>query len=377
MTDHQDTDFADIVRPEINGLPDYNAGLARDRFKARYGVECRAKLDSNENPLGPSPRAVAAIMAGAENVGFYPDAATLTLRQAIGEGLALPPQHVVTGNGSEDLIGAVFRAVLRPGDHVVTICPSFGLHEFGALACGATVAKYAFGDDWSFPVDDMIKAIADRPRVLIFSSPSNPAGPAISEADFDRIMAALDADTLFVFDEAYVEYLSPEARFDALGRLKASGLPWISLRTFSKAYGLAGIRVGYALCANELLAKALMKTRNPFGVNALAAVAALEAFADTDHVNRSVAATVSERENLRAALTARGFHAAPAHTNFLFFKCEEPGAAFAEKLRHEGVLIKGWLEIPYRDWARVTIGTPDQNAAFLDAIDSIRSGEKT
>ncbi|WP_424830179.1 aminotransferase class I/II-fold pyridoxal phosphate-dependent enzyme [Ruegeria sp.] len=372
MKDSQMSDFRSLIRPEINDLPDYNAGLALDRFRATYGIDCVAKLDSNENPHGPSPRAIAAIEAAATGVARYPDAGTLALRQAIGTGYGLPAERVVMGNGSEDLIGAIFRAVLRPGDHVVTICPSFGLHEFGALACGATVSKLPFNEDWSFPIDGIVDALADKPRVLMFSSPSNPAGPAITSDGFDRILAGLDPETLFVFDEAYVEFLSDDAKFNALERLETSNLPWISLRTFSKAYGLAGVRVGYALCANEVLAKSLLKTRNPFGVNALAVVAAHEAFADVDHLEHSTRATMAERGRLYEEMTKRGYSAAPSHTNFLFFDCGESGAGFAEKLRHKGVLIKGWLEQPYENWARVTIGTPEQNNAFLNALDSLK-----
>lgn len=371
MKDAAMPDFSDLIRPEVNGLPKYNAGLALDRFKDTYGVACLAKLDSNENPHGPSPRAIAAMKAAADGVAFYPDAGTMALRKLIGDGVGLSAERVVMGNGSEDLIGAIFRAVLRPGDHVVTICPSFGLHEFGALACGARVTKLPFSDDWRFPTADIVAHLADKPRVLMFSSPSNPAGPAIPAAEFDTILAALHPETLFVFDEAYVEFLDNGARFDALARLKATALPWVSLRTFSKAYGLAGARVGYGLCADDGLAAALMKTRNPFGVNSIAVAAATEAFADTDHLERGLALVRAERERLQSELTTRGYVSAPTHTNFVFFDCGENAAVFAERLRHKGILIKGWLEAPYLTWARVTVGLPEQNDAFLTALDSL------
>ncbi|MEY8800336.1 aminotransferase class I/II-fold pyridoxal phosphate-dependent enzyme [Leisingera sp. XS_AS12] len=358
----------DMIRPEIAGLPAYNAGLALDRFRDTYGIDCLAKLDSNENPHGASPHAVAAIELAAASVASYPDAVSLGLRRQIGAALDLPAERIVIGNGSEDLIGAIYRAILRPGDHVVTICPSFGLHEFGAQACGATVEKLQFHDDWSFPVLKIEEALTRKPRVLIFSSPSNPAGPAISAAEFDQVVAALPPETLFVFDEAYVEFLSPEQRFEAPARLGATGHPWISLRTFSKAYGLAGLRVGYGLCSHPEFTAALMKTRNPFAVNAMATVAASAAFADTEHLDRSVNAIVTERERVAGAMKQAGFTVAPSQTNFLFFDCKRSGAEFAEALRHKGILVKGWLEPPFLNWARVTIGTPEENDAFLSAL---------
>lgn len=229
----------DLIRQEVANLPTYNAGLAMDRFKATYGIDCLAKLDSNESPLGPSPRAIEAMQQAAAGVARYPDGANMSLRALVGELTGTQPENVIFGNGSEDLIGALFRAVIRPQDHVVTICPSFGLHEFGALTFGARVTKVPFNDDWSFPVEALCQQLQGKPRVLIFSSPSNPAGPAISEQQFRRILTAADPETLICFDEAYVEFVAPGQRFDALAVLAESGKPAIVLRTFSKAYGLA------------------------------------------------------------------------------------------------------------------------------------------
>ncbi|MDD9730747.1 histidinol-phosphate transaminase [Mameliella sp. AT18] len=363
----------DLIRPEIAALPTYNAGLALDRFRAHYGIDCQAKLDSNENPAGPCPGVVEAIREEATGISRYPDAGNADLRGDLADATGASPDRIIVGNGSEDLIGALFRTVLRPGDHVVTICPSFGLHEFGALACGAHVTKVPFEADWSFPIDGLIHAMSkEAPRVLIFSSPSNPAGPAISPSDFDAVLKATPPETLVVFDEAYLEYLDADARFDAMGRLAAGPNPWIVLRTFSKAYGLAGIRVGYGIaCAPELVAQ-MMKARNPFGVNALAVAAARAALRDPDYLARSVRSAIEGRAALTAGLTQTGFACAPSQTNFVFFDTGQTATDFAEALRHKGVLIKPWLEEPYTSWARVTVGTARENQYFLDAVASMR-----
>ncbi|SEH88849.1 aminotransferase class I/II-fold pyridoxal phosphate-dependent enzyme [Paracoccus alkenifer] len=362
MTDHS------LIRPEVAALPDYNAGLALERFRSVYGIDAVAKLDSNESPLGPSPAAVQAIREAAAGVGRYPDASDEALRRAIGLANGVEPEAVILGNGSEDLIGAIYRAVLRPGDRVVTICPSFGLHEFGALACGALVDKVSFPEDWEFPVDGLIAALRQPARVLIFSSPSNPAGPAVTQGDFARLLNAVPKRTLVVFDEAYREYLAPGVVFDALALLRDWGGPWLSLRTFSKAYGLAGARVGYGICADAALAKALRKTRNPFAINALAATSALAALQDDGHLARVVALTLSERARVADALAAKGYELAPSHGNFLFFRTPASAAELAEALRRKGVLIKAWQEEPFLDWARVTISSPSENDAFLAAL---------
>lgn len=360
-----------LIRPEVAGLADYNAGIALERFRAIYGVEPVAKLDSNESPLGPSPAAISAMQAVVAGVWRYPDAADLALREAIGAANGISPDRVIIGNGSEDLIGAIYRAVLRPGDRVVTICPSFGLHEFGAQAFGARVEKVRFADDWSFPLPGLIAALRQSARVLIFSSPSNPAGPAVTQAEFATLVAAVPRGTLLVFDEAYREYLEPGLAFDACALMQGAGLDWVSLRTFSKAYGLAGARVGYGICSDAGLVRGLRKTRNPFAVNAFAGAAALAALQDAPHLARTVAQTVAERGRVAAAQAGLGHEVAPSQGNFLFFRTPGPAADFAEALRRKGVLVKAWQEPPYLDWARVTIATPAENDAFLVALAAV------
>lgn len=359
---------AALIRTEIAALPDYNAGLALDQFRARYGRDALAKVDSNENPFGPSPAAIEQIRAAAAGVGRYPDAGDTALRQAIAARTGRDAETIILGNGSEDLIGAIYRATLRPGDRVVTICPSFGLHEFGALSLGAVVEKVPFPADWRFPVDGLIQAMAQPVRILIFSSPSNPAGPAISQGELTRLLAAVPEGTLIVFDEAYREYLEGDLAFEATGLLDRAGHAWISLRTFSKAYGLAGARVGYGLCSDSGMARALRKTRNPFAVNALAGVAALAALADDAHLDRTTTHIRAERKRIAAALTAMGIEVAPSQGNFLFFRTRLPGAQLAEALRHQCVLIKGWQESPFLDWARVTVALAEENDSFLKAL---------
>lgn len=364
-------DFTKMFRTEITEQPSYNAGIAKGRFFDEYGIDCIAKLDSNENPHGPSPYAIEALHGVVADISSYPDSDTLALCQAIGKGFGIPADRVVTSNGSEDMILMIYRAILNPGDNIVTICPSFGPHEFAAVACSATATKIQFGDDWSFPTSSIVAALSDKPRVLMFSSPSNPAGVSISERGFDEILEALSPETLFVFDEAYAEFVDPNVGFDALGKLEKSGLPWISLRTFSKAYGLAGARIGYALCSDRSISDTLQKIRPPFGVNALAAAAATAAFNDKEHLNKCVNNIALERAQVYEALKSKGYTVVPSHANFLFFDCREEGANFAKKLRNKGILIKGWKEEPYLNWARVSIGLPEHNDAFIAALDHI------
>ncbi len=363
--------FTNLFRKEVVEQTAYNAGIAVDRFREVYGIECIAKLDSNENPYGPSPNALKAIENGIPDIASYPDAGTTDLRTIISRRHNLPVDQIITGNGSEDLIPLIYDAILHEGDNIVTTCPSFGPHEFAALACGATATKIKYHDDWRFPVNDIIEALALKPKVLMFASPNNPAGSAVTEQDFDKIIKALTPDTLFVFDEAYIDFIDPDVSFDAIEKLCATNLPWISLRTFSKAYGLAGIRIGYALCADTSICSTLLKIRTPFAVNALAISAAIAAFEDKTHLEMCVSNTRKERERLSIELKQRGYNVAPSQTNFLFFDCKENGDDFAEKLRCKGILTKGWKEEPYLNWLRVSIGLPEHNDAFLKALSEI------
>ena len=178
------------------------------------------------------------------------------------------------------------------------------------------------------------------------------------------MFAAAHPSTLICFDEAYGEFVAPDKKLDPLALLAETGNPSLVLRTFSKAYGLAGAHVGYGIASNAQLISALMKTRNPFGVNALAA----EAMADTSHLAVVVEQATHERERISAVLQAKGFPCAPTQANFVFIDTGAPASVLVEKLRSKGVLIKGWQEAPYENWARVTLGTPSENDTFLNAL---------
>lgn len=366
-----DTSLHGLIRPDVDPLPRYNSGMSPARFREVYGIEVRAKLDSNENPLGPCPGAIEVIRDLASMAGRYPDAGTASLCRAIAERSGVTAERVITGNGSEDLIDAIYHAVLQAGDRVLTICPSFGLHELNARACGAEVTKVPFPADWAYPVDGLIAELARPTKVLIFSTPSNPAGPALTEGELRRLLAAVPQGTLVVYDEAYTEYLPPELRFDVAGILTETGLDWVILRTFSKAWGLAGARVGFGIASHVDLIGAIMKVRTPFAVNAFAAAAAEAALKDLDHMQRGVDLSIAERAKIRAGLVALGHEVAPSAGNFVFFNTGEKATDFAERLRGQGVLIKAWLEEPYTNWARVSTGTAEETEVFLQAVAAI------
>lgn len=364
-----------IARPQARDLPAYNAGLSSEAVRQRYGVDHIARLGSNENPSGPSPAVADALAALARSAGLYPDANCVALRAAIAERTGVQPAEVVIGNGSENLLELLCLAFLSPGDRVVTLLPSFGLHEIYPRMMGAQVDMVPVTPAMEFDVVAWCDALAGgaRPaKLAILSNPSNPVGCMLDAASFDRIVRGAPAETLLVIDEAYYEYASLSPGFpDALVQLRQDERPWIVLRTFSKAWGLAGLRVGYGLTSHASLVQMLDRVRTPFNVNTAAQVAALAAWGDPDHMRTSVRTAVAQRDLMAAQLRAMGVTVAPSEANFLFMDLQRPNGPVAEALLSQGIIIKPWKEPGYETFIRVSVGALADNRRFIAALKNI------
>ena len=364
-----------IARIEARELPAYNAGLSSDAVRQRYGVDTIARLGSNENPFGPSPAVGIALRDMAAAIGQYPDPNSTALRAAIAARTGVEPANIVVGNGSENLLELLCLAFLSPGDRVVTLLPSFGLHEIFPRMMGAQVDMVPVTAAMAFDVEAWCAALAGGscvPRMAILSNPSNPVGCMLDGDAFDRVVRAAPPGALLVIDEAYFEYARLAPGFpDALTRLRAQDRPWIVLRTFSKAWGLAGLRVGYGLASHEELVRMLDRVRTPFNVNLAAQRAALAAWTDADHMEKAVQETVAQREILRAQLHDLDVAVAPSAANFLFVDLRRPAGTVAEALLARGIIVKPWKEAGYEAFLRVSIGTAADNARFATALAEI------
>lgn len=354
--------------PHVAALPPYNAGMNVAVARSISGRDDIARLASNENPDGCSPAVLAALASPALEPWRYADPACTELRAALGRKLGVAPDTIVVGNGSEEMIAAVSRAMLVPGASVVTVVPSFGLHEIEPLAQGATVAKVAMTQDLGFDLAALEQAIAGGPRIVFLSSPWNPVGPALDRPALERLVAATRPGTLFVLDEAYFEFADTSCP-NGLEILRGSGIAFAVLRTFSKAYGLAGLRVGYAICSDGELARVIAAAKTPFNVNAAAQAGAIAALGDEAWMTASVVRLRGERTRVAAALEALGFTVASSQTNFLFFDCGGDSAALAAALLQEGIVVKAWRETGYERFLRATIGTADDNDRLLRALE--------
>lgn len=361
------------VRDEIRVIAPYNAGLTLDEVRTRYKVDTVAKLGSNENPLGPSPTLRRLFPDIGELARLYPDPQGRALCARLAANFNVDNRQVVLGNGSEDLIAVICRSVVRPGDEVTTLYPSFPLHEDYTTLMGGEVTRVTVKPDLTIDLEALVAAIARKPRMLIFSNPMNPVGSWLTAAELARVIAALDKDTLVVVDEAYAEYAATDDYPSAVDMLRETGINWVVLRTFSKAFGLAGLRIGYGIVSSGELCDFLNRARTPFNTNAIAQASAIVALDDEAHLKASIEYAISERERVAGELDALGYRMAPSKCNFLFFDVRAGATEVAEALLKRGVIVKPWKQAGFDTFIRVSIGSIAENDHFLDAFKAIIS----
>ncbi|WP_112310283.1 aminotransferase class I/II-fold pyridoxal phosphate-dependent enzyme [Pseudogemmobacter bohemicus] len=367
---------APLLRPELAALSPYNAGLTLAEVAARPGVTRVAKLGSNENPAGPAPEVIAAIREAAAGVGVYPDPAGRDLIAGLAAHHGLDPQLFALGNGSEDLLAVLARAVLRPGDEVVTLFPSFPLHEDYALTMGAKLTRIGLTAAGQIDLPALLAAVARPVRLVLFANPMNPAGVWLDAAALRQVLAAVHPTAITCLDEAYHEYASVTSGGQDEGPDYASAEPLLAshpgplviLRTFSKAWGLAGLRIGYAMTNNAGLKRGFDLARTPFNTNILAQVAARVALVHPEAVVQAVALATRERERLADALNSLGLRVLPSRGNFLFVDCGRPAGPVAEALLDHGVIVKPWKQPGFGTWLRVSTGSSPDGDQFLAAL---------
>ncbi|MBM7343058.1 histidinol-phosphate transaminase [Pantoea coffeiphila] len=358
-----------LARKEALQLGVYNAGMSDDAVRETWQVDHITRLGSNENPLGASPLVAAALRADLGHTGIYSDSASLKLRHALAELTSAEAERIVVGNGSEELLKLLCLAFINPGERVVTLEPSFGLHQIYPQMMGAQVELVPVNQQMEFDLPAWQQALSQPTKMLILSNPSNPVGCMLGCEDFTRLIEQAPQDCILVIDEAYYEYCHHLSDYpDSLSVLQAQPRPWIVLRTFSKAWGLAGLRVGYGIASDEALAGVINRVRTPFNINRSAQAAALAALQDPAHVAASVALIAGQRELMRQQLIELGYQVAPSVANFLFFRAGGDSRDLAKKLLEHGIIVKPWREAGYTDWVRVSVGSPEDNLIFINAL---------
>ncbi len=361
-----------LVNKNVIGLGAYNAGLSVEELKKKYQVEKVAKLASNENPF-PTSAVVLKALQSADNLSHYPDPYCKALGSALAQDLDVSEESIVVGNGSEDLLSIISRVFVEVGDKVMTVVPSFGLHISYPVACGAKMLIAHLTDDLEFDLDKITTMLrTEKPKLFFIASPCNPVGCSLNGIEVQRIIDSVSHETLLVFDEAYYEYAKDDEDYpDVLSLLKASGKPFVLLRTFSKAYSLAGLRVGYGVFYPTELAAYVHKLRTPFNVNRYAQKAAIAALHDHENLEKTIAWNNVERKKMASELIRLGLSPQPSKGNYLFFATDWNGAELAQRLLSYGVIIKPWLEEGYEEYVRVSIGAKEENEQFIHCLSKI------
>ena len=343
------------LREVLSGVPAYAAGRP-PTIRTDGPVY---KLSSNENPYPPLPAVLDVVARAAERMNRYPDMASTELVAALAEHLAVPVECVVTGPGSVGVLGQIVTATAGPGDEVVHAWRSFEAYPIVVRLAGAHGAAVPLAPDGRHDLPAMAAAVTERTRLVLVCSPNNPTGPVVHADELDRLLEAVPPDVLVVIDEAYVEFVRDPKAPDALA-LQRARPNVVVLRTFSKAYGLAGLRVGYAV-AHPLVAAALRKTALPFGVSSVAQDAAVASLAASQQLAERVAALVAERARVLDALGRQGWQLPDSHANFVWFPVGERTAELAAAFDTAGLSVR-----PYgSDGVRATIGEPDANDRLL------------
>lgn len=356
-----------LVRRDVGKLPQYVPGKSKEEVVREFGLQAEdvVKLASNENPFGPSPMAIREIRLRAEEVNTYPDSGSELLRKELARHYSLSPENIIVGNGSDEVLDLAVKAFLNPGEEVVIPVPTFSMYESTVKLYNGRVVKHPLTDSFEYDIDGLLRKITSKTKIVFVCSPNNPTGSIISVNSLRRL---LENDVIVILDEAYAEFAVE------------TGLPLVReyenllvLRTFSKAYGLAGLRVGYGV-GNDKLIDYIFRVKPPFNVNLLAQCAAIQALRDKEHLDQTVARTIAGRKFLAERLRELdGVKVYPSQGNFILLEITNGASAnkLAKELLKDGVIVRSCESFGLGDsFLRVSIGREEENKRFLNAFEA-------
>ncbi|MCG6915946.1 MAG: histidinol-phosphate transaminase [Deltaproteobacteria bacterium] len=349
----------------ISTLKPYPPGKPLEELEREYGITNSIKLASNENPLGTSPLALEAIKRNLKNLRRYPDGSGYYLKRRLSQLLGVDEPSIVLGNGSNEIIDLVIRTFVQPEEEVLMSEPTFLVYPLMTQAVGARAVKVPqkyFAHD----LEAMAKAVTPNTRVVFLDNPNNPSGTVISRKEFEVFRNRLPGDLIIVLDEAYMEFANPERTITGLEYLSDSP-PVISLRTFSKAHGLAGLRVGYGIMPPEV-ADYLNRLRQPFNVNSLGQVAALAALDDEEFILETQKVVREGLAFLYAELEKLQLRTHPTQANFFLIDVGHDGRKVYEAMLRRGVIVRAMNSYGLDNYIRISVGRPEENQRFVDTL---------
>jgi histidinol-phosphate aminotransferase len=351
-------------------LVSYEPGKPVEELAREMGLQPEEiiKLASNENPLGPSPKALAAMREALERSHFYPDGGGWALRGAIAEKVGLSRENVILGNGSNEIIEFIGHAFLRPGDEVITARHAFAVYTLMAQLFGAKTVEVP-DPGFTHDLEAMLAAISQRTRQVFIANPNNPTGTMVGQDAIDRFMDRVPEEVLMIFDEAYYEFL--ESPPDVLKYVR-DGRNVVVMRTFSKIQGLAGLRIGYGLASGEI-AGILQKTRQPFNANAIAQAGAAAGMQDEEHMQKTRELTRQGRDFLQSEFSSMNLEFVPSAANFVLVRVGDGDKIF-EALLRRGLIVRAMRSYKLPEWIRVSVGTMDQNRRLIAELRGLLAG---
>lgn len=362
------TKLRNLVSEEIENLIPYPPGKPIEELEREYGIQGSVKLASNENALGPSPKAVHAIKDALDGLHRYPDGSGYYLKESLAKFYDLDPENLIIGNGSNEIIELIFRTFLLPGDEVVVARPTFVVYELVAQASRGKSVVVPL-KDMTYDLESMLEKITPRTRFVFVANPNNPTGTIVKRNAFERFLSSVPDDVIVVLDEAYCEYVT-DSEFPSGIEYWNAGKLVVVLRTFSKVYGLAGLRIGYGIASTELINN-MNKVRQPFNVNSLAQIGARVALNDRKHVEMSRENNKKGIDYLFGELRDLGYFCLPTQANFFLIRVGNNAAEIYERLLRKGVIIRPMKGYNLDEYIRVTVGLPEENRRFLASFQEI------
>ncbi|MGQ9744669.1 MAG: histidinol-phosphate transaminase [Dissulfurimicrobium sp.] len=364
MQDERRTPYI-FIPGYIKELVPYPPGKPLEELEREYGVKDAIKLASNENPLGPSPKALMAIEEAMGRLHRYPDGSAYYLKNRLAEKFGVSPGQIVLGNGSNELIELLVKVFVRPGCEAISSSPSFLVYAKAVQAMGGKNVIVPLKDN-HHDLEAIRNAVTSRTRLIFLDNPNNPTGSVLDRSELNAFFSMLPDDIIVVMDEAYMEFVQGDVTPSGLEYLKNDSRV-VTLRTFSKAYGLAGLRVGYGIM-DMALAGYLERIRQPFNLNSLAQVGALAALDDEEHLNNTLKVTWDGLAFLTDGLVGLKCHVIPSHANFLFVDVHIDAKMVYEAMLRQGVIIRAMTAYGFSECIRITVGLPHENERCLMAL---------
>jgi histidinol-phosphate aminotransferase len=359
-----------LARKEILKIKPYVPGKPVEEVKRELRIKGRVlKLASNENALGPSPEALRAIKRALGGINRYPDGGCFYLKKKLSRKLRLAPKNLVFGCGSDELIILTLRAFVNQGEEVIIARPTFLIYELASRIAGAKIKFVPLDKEFRYDLRAIKKAVTPKTRVVFIANPDNPAGTYVNKDEVDEFMRGLPQDLIVYFDEAYYELVEKRDFPQSLKYINSRNV--IVARTFSKAYGLSGLRIGYGIARPEII-DYMNRVREPFNVNSLAQAAALAAIDDKKHLLRTRKALREGKEYLYSNFRRMGMPYVESVTNFILVKAGSRAGIIYERLLKKGVIVRNMDAWGMKNFIRVTVGTMPENKRFISALEEVK-----